>query len=196
MDGKVRIITPPLFEPISLAEAKQQCRIAPGFTDEDLLIAGYIKAAREYCAGLDWRAYCTQTLELWLDEWPCEDEIKIPRPPLQSVASVKYYDINDVEYTLSPTIYYVDTIHEPGTVHLRGYSMWPTTVLRDYNAVCVTFTAGWTTPELVPETIRQALRLVVGHFYENREDTQSGTVNRNIEMGVQSLLQIEQRKTY
>lgn len=196
MDSAWRVTVPPVLEPISLAEAKQQCRIVPGLTDEDLLIAGYIKAAREYCEGLDWRAYLTQTLELWLDEWPCEDEIVIPRPPLQSVASVKYYDINDVEYTLSPSIYFVNTVKEPGEIHLRGYNRWPAIVLRDYNAVCITYTAGWTTPEAVPEKIRQAVRLVTGHFYENREDTQSGTVNRTIELGVQALLNIDSRKTF
>lgn len=196
VEGKWRVTAPPTFEPLSLAEAKQQCRVDLSLTDENLLIESYIRAAREFCAGLDWRAYCTQTMELWLDEWPDDDEIIIPRPPLQSVTSVKYYGIDDVEYTFDPAKYFVDTVGEPGQVHLRGYQMWPVTVLRDYNAVCVTYVAGWSTPDLVPETIKQAMRLIVGHFYENREDTQSGTVNRQIENGVRALLGVNQVRSF
>ena len=196
IDGKWRVTVPPVIEPVSLVEAKQQCRIEASLTDEDTLIAGYIRAAREFCAGLDWRAYLTQTLELWLDEWPDDDEIMIPRPPLASVTSVKYYGVDDTEYTFDPANYFVDTVGEPGQVHLRGYKTWPVTVLRDYNAVCVTYVAGWTTAELVPETVKQAMRLLIGHWYENREDTQSGMVNRAIENGVRALLGVNQVKSF
>lgn len=192
----LRVVTPPVLEPVSLAEAKQQCRVDPAQRDEDLLIAGYIAAARDYCEGLDWRAYLTQTIELWLDDWPDGDVLKLPRPPLQSVSSITYYDTGDAATTLPTSVYFVDTISQPGRVCLRNGQAWPSATLRDYNAICITYVAGWTTPDLVPEKIKQALRLVIGHYYENRESTQSGTVNRTIEQGVYALLALDQVKTY
>ncbi len=196
IEGKWRVTIAPTVEPVSLAEAKQQCRVDASVTDEDLLITSYIKSAREFCEGLDWRAYLTQTCELWLDEWPCDDEIYIPCAPLQSVSSITYYDTSDVAHTLDTSIYFVDTVGEPGQVHLRAYKSWPAIALRDYNAVCITFVAGWQTPEQVPETIKQAIRLLVGHWYENREDTLTGTINRIIENGVRALLGARQVKAF
>ena len=181
-----RVITPPTIEPLTLAEAKAQCRI--DIDDDDTLIAGMIQAAREYCEAIDWRSYLTQTIELWLEAWPGDDEIELPLPPLQSVTSVEYYDTDDVKYTLTASDYYVDTISEPGRVVLKNLKTWPTTSLRDYNAICVTYKAGWTTQAAVPQAIKQAMLLLIGHWYENREATTLGAVSRPIDFAVKALL--------
>lgn len=189
MSEFVKVATPPTVEPITLAEAKAQCRV--DISDDDALIESLIGAAREYCEKLDWRAYLTQTLELWLEEWPCDDEIELPRPPLQSVTSVKYYDTADAETTLSTAVYYVNTISQPGEVHLKYQQTWPTAILRDYNAICITYVAGWTSAALMPKTIKQAMLLLIGHWYENRETATVGAVSREIDFAVRSLIGLD-----
>lgn len=185
-----RVITPPTWEPVYVPEARAQCRVTD--TSEDAFIASLIKAAREHCEKITGFAYSQRTMELWLEEWPeCEDEIELPHPPLVSVSGVTYYGTDDTAYTLDPAYYYVNTISEPGNVHLRYLKAWPSAVLRDYNAVCVTYVCGHTRPEDVPETVKLAIRLLVGHWFENREDSITGTVNRQIENGVNRLLGIE-----
>lgn len=184
-----RVTVPPTWEPVAIVEARAQCRVID--TSEDLYIAGLIKAAREHCEKIHGFAYSARTMELWLEEWPDCDEIRLPHPPLVSVASVKYYGTDDTEYTLPATDYYVDTIGEPGQIHTRYLKTWPTTVLRDYNAVCITYTCGYATPDDVPETIKLAIKLLVGHWFENREDSVTGTVNRTIENGVARLLGVD-----
>jgi uncharacterized phiE125 gp8 family phage protein len=181
-----RVTTGPVLEPVSLTEVKAQCRIDG--TAEDTYLGTLITAAREYCEGIDWRAYLTQTIELWLEHWPHDDEIELPRPPLQSVTSIEYYDTSDVKYTMSPLDYYVDTVSTPGAVHLKYGKIWPTTALRDYNAICVTYKAGATAAANVPAVVKQAMLLLIGHWYENREATISGTVSRPIDFAVQALL--------
>ena len=89
--------TPPAIEPVTLEELKDHLRVDS--VDEDALLTGLLAAAREWCEGFQNRAYITQTLQLWLDEWPAGNAIVLPRPPLQSVASVKYYGTDDTEYT-------------------------------------------------------------------------------------------------
>jgi uncharacterized phiE125 gp8 family phage protein len=182
----IKIITAPVLEPITLTEAKAQCRV--DISDDDALITGYIAAARDYCEKIDWRAYLTQTIELWLEEWPCGDEISLPRPPLQSVTKIEYYGVDDTKYTLETSVYGVDANSTPGRVHLKYNQVWPSTQLRDYSAICVTYLAGWTAAANVPQTIKQAVLLLVGHWYENREATTVGAVSRPIEFAVESLL--------
>jgi uncharacterized phiE125 gp8 family phage protein len=184
-----RVITPPVLEPVTLTEVKAQCRIDG--TAEDTYLGTLITAAREYCEAIDWRAYLTQTIELWLEAWPHDDEIELPRPPLQSVTSVEYYDVNDAKYTLSPLDYYVDTIRVPGAVHLKYLKTWPVTQLRDYNAICVTYKAGATAAANVPAVIKQAMLLLIGHWYENREAVLVGTISKPIDFAVQALLEID-----
>jgi len=182
----IKIITPPAIEPLTLAEAKAQCRV--DITTDDALLATLISVARDTCERLAWRAFLTQTIELWLDAWPASNSIVLPRPPLQSVTKIEYYDIDDVKATLSSAVYSVDTIAEPGKVWLKYNQSWPTTSLREHNAICVTYVAGWTNPADVPQSARQAMLMLVGHWYENRESVLVGTISKSLEFGVMSLL--------
>lgn len=162
------LITPPAVEPVSLAEAKQHLRV--DITDDDALITALITAAREYCEGFQNRAYITQVWQLWLDSWPDGSEIRIPKPPLQSVTSVKYYGADNTEYTLPPADYFVDTKSEPGRIVLAYERTWPSVTLRPANAVCIEFVAGYGDDAgKVPQKVRQAIYLLIGHWYENRE---------------------------
>jgi uncharacterized phiE125 gp8 family phage protein len=183
-------VAPPSSEPISVEEAKEYCRVE---TDtENAMILGLIMAAREYCETFQRRAFITQTWELWLDDWPESGQIMIPLPPLQGIDSVKYYDVDDNELEMAANNYFVDTKNEPGWIALAYGSAWPTITLRPANGVCITFTAGYDAEgsdgaALVPESVRLAIKLLVGHWYENREA--SGNANlKDIPMGVASLL--------
>ena len=189
----VKLITAPTQEPITLAEAKAQCRV--DITTDDALIAGLVKAARLYCEKISWRAFMRQTWELWLDSWPASS-FTLPFPPLYSVTSIKYYDTADVEATLSTSIYYADTIATPGAIRLKYNQTWPSTVLRTYNAVVVRFVAGYATDEEVPQNFKQAMLLLVGHWYENREAVTLGTVSRQLELAVRTLLEIDRTFEY
>jgi uncharacterized phiE125 gp8 family phage protein len=164
----LRLITPPAEEPVSLVEAKAHLRVTdPG---EDTYISGLITAARMHIDGKDGilgRALVTQTWDLVLDAFP--DDILVPLPPLQSVQQITYVDEDGNEQTLAPDQYTVDTVNEPGWI-VAGPNGWPKT--GDYiNAVRVTFTAGY---QVVPEPIKIAVRLMIGHWYENREDVVIG----------------------
>jgi uncharacterized phiE125 gp8 family phage protein len=135
---------------------------------EDTLITGLIQAAREYCEGFQSRAFITQSWYLWLDAWP--EFFEIPMSPLQSITSIKYYDTANTEYTLAATEYFVDVNSTPGRVALAYGKSWPSTGLRAVNGICVEFTCGYgATAASVPMAVRQAMLLLIGHWYENRE---------------------------
>jgi uncharacterized phiE125 gp8 family phage protein len=161
------------------------------YSAEDGLLNTLITTAREYCEGFQNRAYIEQTWQLWMDSWPREDRIQIPLPPLVSVLSIKYYGTDDTEYTLTPTEYFVDTKSEPGRVVLGYGKSWPIVILRPANGVCIEFVAGYgATASVVPKKVSQAMLLLIGHWFKNREAL-SETLPKEIEFAVRSLLWLD-----
>lgn len=185
----LKLITPPAEEPITLQEAKLHLRVDSN--DDDTLITSLITSAREYCEDFLNRALITQTWDLTLDDWPDEDYIKVPLPPLQSVTSVTYYDTDNNATVMDAADYFVDDQSEPGRVHLAYGESWPSTTLRPANGVVVRFVAGYGNAANVPQKIKQAMLMLIGHWYENREASVTGTVSREVEFAVNSLLWLD-----
>jgi uncharacterized phiE125 gp8 family phage protein len=151
------------------------------------LVESYIKAAREYCQGFQNRAYANQTWELWQDSFPTY--FTPPLPPLVSITSIKYYDVDNTEATVTASDYFVDTKSEPGRVVLAYGKTWPATVLRPVNGVCVTFVAGYgATAASTPQSVKQAMLLLIGDYYENRE---AGAASKETQVAAERLLWME-----
>lgn len=183
----VKLITAPVTEPVTLTEVKSQLRIDG--TSEDTYLATLIAAAREYCEMFQNRAYITQTWELTLDGWPCFP-IKLPMPQLVSVTSIKYFDTANVETTWAASNYFVDADSEPGRVGLAYGITLPTTTLREINAVKIRYVAGYGAATAVPLRTKQAILMLIGHLYENRE-TVSPVDLKEIPFAVSSLLWLD-----
>lgn len=174
-------------------------------SQEGTLITSLIVAAREYCEARQGRKYITQSWERWLDYWPLryyfpagsghhsgvqrtEDAIDL-LPSLQSVESVKYYGEDGAEYTMV-TDYEVDTVGDPGRVVLAPSCSWPSVTLRSTNGICVSFTCGYgDVASDVPETVKLAMKLLIGHWFLNREAI--GAVSQELEFAVTALLGVE-----
>lgn len=163
----LRVTVDPVEEPITLNELKAHLRIDG--TDEDQLLGIYLTAARQQCEHEARRAFVTQTLKLQLEAWPHDDRIALPRPPLQSVTSIVYTDVNGNTSAVSTSDYIVDTNGEPGHIYLAHGKTWPSTTLRPGPSIAITYIAGYGEPETVPATYKQAVQLLAGHYYENRE---------------------------
>lgn len=177
----------PAIEPVTLAETKAHLRVDT--SDDDALITALITAAREYVEGASRRALITQTWRYSLDSWPEGDEIELPKPPLQSVSSVKYYADDGTEYTLSTFAYIVDTDSEPGRIALAYGESWPSLTLYPAGAIRITYVAGYgDAASAVPQHLRQAILMLVAHWYENRETTTIGAVAREVPLAVESLI--------
>lgn len=183
-DGRLYLAVPPAGSPVTVADAKAWCQIDGD--DHDALLARMISAATGNIDGRDgWlgRALVTQTWELRLDCFP--RSIRIPLPPLQSIASITYVDGNGVIQTLDPAAYQVKGVGGlgPATVVPAYGTSWPT-VRDDAEVVTVRFICGYPStggsPEDVgdgiPHAIRQALLIMVADAFEQRETFQIGSV--------------------
>ncbi len=150
------------------AELRAHSRI--DITDEDDLLDSYIAAATEMLETDIQRALLTQTWRLSLDRFP-SDVIELRVCPVIAVSSVTYLDGAGDTQTLATSVYTADTANEPGRITLKYGQTWPTTYLQA-NAVTVTFTAGYSSVLAVPELAKQAVRMLVGHWFNNRETVQ------------------------
>lgn len=179
---KYAVTTAPATEPISLADAKIHLRTITGDTSEDsAVITPLIQAAREYCENITGRALSLQTVKAYPDKWGLW---RLPRPPLLTVASIKYYDENGTEYTLPVADYQVDTVD--GQIDILEE---PNVTLRDLNPIVVEYACGYTTGNALPMAVRQAMLLLIGHWYMNREAVTTGaTTSVEIDMTTRALL--------
>lgn len=160
-----QVTTGPTIEPVTLAEAKLHLRV--DVADDDTLITSLIKAARESCEMTEGRAYLEQSITAKLDVF--EDLILLPRPPLISITSIKYLDLDGVQQTLATSYYDTDIISEPGIITLAYNQNWPNT--RDvHHAIEIIYKAGYgSAVAAVPERVKSAMKLLLTYFYENRQ---------------------------
>ncbi len=183
----LRLTTPPTAEPVSLIEAKLHCRV--DIEDEDSLIDSLIPAAREYCETFQRRAYITQTWQLVLDKWPSGRVIEVPRPPLQSVAITYTLADGVTTETLDSDDYVVDTASEPGRVVLKSDKSWPTDELKAAGGIVVEFVAGYGDAATdVPQRVKQAMLLLIGHWHANREQVVIGQPASQLPVAAEALL--------
>jgi len=91
--------------------------------------------------------------------------IKVPRPPLQSVSSVTYQDVDNATQTLASSNYTVDTNSEPGRLVQSNTGSYPSTY-SDLNSVTITYVAGYGAATAVPETYKRAIKLYVEMMHD------------------------------
>lgn len=187
------LITPPTQDVVSLDSANQQLRL--GETDDDNLVEIYLAAAVNRLdpagGGFLGRALRPQTWEYRLCGFP-SCPIELPYPPLIAIASVKYDDNSGVEQTLvAGTDYQVVGAGGKDAAHLvpaYGKS-WPTA--RSYpESVRIRYSCGYplADPDPLPAPLVQAILLMTGNWYQNREAVVTGTIVAPLPFGVDALL--------
>jgi len=149
----LRLVTPPAVEPVTLEEAKLHLRVDG--TEEDSLIAALIAAARQKAEEYTRMAFITQTWELAVDT-AC-GVLYLPRPPVQAVEAVTL----DGE-VVAPENY---ALVDPEVLHVKMplYAVNPGGVVIRYRAGYGNALAD------VPQSIRQAILMLLAHMYEARE---------------------------
>ncbi|WP_407312056.1 head-tail connector protein [Desulfosporosinus sp. SB140] len=164
------LTVPPAVEPLSLQEVKDYLRVDNDTdTTGDNYLSALMTAAREYCEGFQNRAYITQTWQMSFDYWPSY-VINIPRGNLQTINSVSYKNSAGAVTPLTEILQYVvSTRGVLGRISPPYAQPWPPFIPFPLDAVVIEFVCGYgDTAESVPEKVKQAMKLLVSHWYENR----------------------------
>lgn len=176
----ITVTTPPAVEPISLKEMMDYLRLdAP--TEASTLLS-LISAARAEVETRTGRALAAQTLTLTLDKFPRSLILPLPRPMLDSVTSVKYYDADGELQTLSSESYVVDNSGAPGAIYAPNG--WPVTQARP-GAVQIEYV----TKGECPDPLKVVIQYLVSLWFHRREPVEVATVVAKIPLTVEALIQ-------
>lgn len=181
----------PAATPISLDDVKRHCRVTE--PDEDTLLLSLIDAAvalLDGWAGIMGRALVTQT---WQQSFPWfGGGLRLSLGPAVSLSSVTYFDANNVQQTLSVGVYRLLTDELGPYVGLQPNQSWPGYFGRE-DAVSVTWVAGESV-SLLPSAIKLGMKMLVAHWYENREHVIIGQSAMEIPWTVEHLLEPYRRR--
>lgn len=177
----LRLVTGPATMPITLAEAKTHLRVDS--TDEDALITAMIASATEHAETFTGRRLIDQTLDYVAEGFPRSGmKIRLPLAPVISVEGV-FYSKDGAETEMDAGAYVVELIG--GTIQA---TTWPAA-----DSIRVRFRVGYvdaqsSPPGEVPGDIVAAIKLTVGHLYQNRESVATGVAVAELPLGIEALL--------
>ena len=187
--------------------------------DDDALISSLISAARQWVEEITGRSLITQTWKLALPGFPGAtgvlgvpvygvDPLMLPgtpvagsvafryalrlaRGPAQSIVSVQYRDTSGTLQSLDPSTYVLSADAWEATLTPTPGSMWPPCLVHPEGAI-VKYSAGFgSAASSVPFPIVQAIKLLVGTWFENRESvvvTERRATVAEVPMTVDALL--------
>jgi len=189
------LITAPAAYPLTLQEVKDQLRVTD--TAEDNKLNMFLAAATAHTENYLSRALISQTWDFYLDNFPPDGRvIELPLPPAISITSIKYFDENDVEQTWDSALY---TVNLTGMYNAEVYpavnGSYPSS--RYYrNSVVTRAVVGYADSgadpvdlaDNVPDAIKHAILLLIGHMWENREATTFAGKVMTVPYGYESML--------
>ena len=161
--GRFELDTAATELPLTLDECKAELFVLGAETDA--LILRQLRVATETVELDSSRALMTQTWKVHFSAFLSELEIR--KPPVASVSSITYFDLDGNSQTLATSVYETDLASEnlPARIHELSGQTWPATTTEKYNAVTVTFVAGWTTQVLLPPRAKQAVVFKLRELY-------------------------------
>jgi uncharacterized phiE125 gp8 family phage protein len=162
------LLAPPAGEPVTLAMAKAHLRIGHG--DEDQLITALIAAARRVAEARTGLCFVTQRWLCLFDRWPEDGMLTLPVSPITAIAEVAVFAADGGKSVVGPELYEADPASRPPRIVRLGAASWPVPG-RAVNGIGITVEAGFgAAPAAVPEDLRQAVLLMVAHWYAHRGD--------------------------
>ncbi len=157
------LLSAPAVEPLTLDEAKAFLRVE--HDDDDLTIAALIAGSRIHVETQTRRALITQTWRLIRDDWPVDGRLYLKPAPLQEILAARVYDSDGSTLAIDTQAFAAD---KPGAV--IAFAPWAIAQPgRAVGGIELDVRVGYgDTAAAVPEPLRQAIRLLVAHWYENR----------------------------
>lgn len=172
--------------PVTMDEFKKQIRVELTETyEDDLLMMMLTDATAIVQEAADITAQTTATYRLTMQGFPPLDyrdpmgsHIYLPRPPLNSIQALRYYDPDD---SLLPFSEY--TVNTDGSyISLKQGSSWPATSPYRTDSVQVEYVCYGNS------YARRAILLLASHYFKTREDATERSM-QNIPFGVDRLIE-------
>jgi uncharacterized phiE125 gp8 family phage protein len=175
------LLAGPAAEPVTLAAAKAWLKLDGD--DEDALVTALVAAARLHVESVTGRALLAQSWRLMLSRWPDDFIIRMPVSPVLSLTSITAIDADGGETELD-----LDGI-DIGRAELLLPADFARPTLRHHNGIAIDYVAGYgAEAEDVPESLRQALLLLVVYWFEHRDTVFTPGPGRAEPLGFEALI--------
>ena len=176
---------------LTTAEAKTHLRVDS--SDEDTYIDTIVATATKFCENYTARQIMRATIIAKFGGFPSSssEAVHLPFGQLVSIGSIAYKDSAGDSQTWTSSKYQANTYAQPGYILPVENESYPDTQDRTWDAVTITFDAGWTSTALVPADIKHAVKLMVSYYFENRGTVHlvgSSAVNLSAPMAVYTFL--------
>lgn len=163
---RLLVVTAPPDPLITLSEAKDHLEI--DHTDRDTYITSLVAAASSMLDGYDGmvgKAIGDQRVTVSFREPSDVSHIDLAVYPVKSIVSVTYYDTSNVEQSLNVFDFKLVSDEDYAYIEVNDNVTMPAAYDR---ADAYTFELQCGFSE-TPEPIKQAVKLIVGHWFNNRE---------------------------
>jgi uncharacterized phiE125 gp8 family phage protein len=160
---------------VTLTQAKAQLRVT--HSDEDTYITDLIARAKAWVERYIAQPIAVSTVVDTFLEFG--DYLLLTRGPFAELTTIAYVDSEgedaEIDIEATPPRVQDGRIYPPTTG-------WP--AITTYSTITVTYTAGF---ETTPPEIDQAMLLLIGHWYQNREGVVVGATNETLEYAIEAL---------
>lgn len=184
MTLKPTLITAPSGDVIALDQAKLAARV--DHAEEDALIASFVAAATRRLDGRNGVLGRCLLAQTW--RWPAPGGLCVEHhfdlPDAISVAGISYLDDAGIRQSVDASGFVLEQTVRGSALVWGGVGVMPS--VSDRVDIDVSF--GFGAPADVPEDIKQAIRMMVAHFYEHREAVGADTM-AEMPLGAQAMLQ-------
>jgi len=182
--------------PVFAQDVKADLGIASDEIVHDRKIETLIQAATALVSGPEGivgKPLINQTWKLSVIDYDRYDRIVLPLTPVVSITSIEYYDSTETLQELDTEDFDLFGDEDNAFIRPKTGITWPSVYDRP-DAIMVTFVAGFgVSPDYIPENIKQAIRLLCCHWFENREAVVVGSITSELPMGVEALLNISRK---
>lgn len=168
------IVTPVSTEPVTLGMAKQQCR-AEIYDDDgniaesvdDALFELLITSARDHAEKICGQFFAPCKIESYCDDFT--DLARFDVSPVTEIVSISYVSPAGDDETLPASTYELRINGMDASAVLKSGNSWPSR--QTGSRIKVDMKVGTDSP---PPTVLRAMLLLIGAWYENREETVIG----------------------
>ena len=170
---------------LTTAEAKTHLKVDT--SADDTYIDNLVSAATESAQIFTNRYFINTTITQHGDTW--SDISTLFKSKVSSITHIKYFDSDNSEQTLATSVWLSDINHQPARIGLKPNQSFPSLADR-INAVNCKYVVGYgSAASDVPQGIKEAVLLIVGNWYENRQEVVVGRIATELPKSAQYLLE-------
>ena len=158
---RLTVTSAPTTEPVTKTEVKRHLAISESDTSQDSELDVLIQSSRRKFEEDTGTPILSTT---YTQVFPVfADGLRLARKPVSAVSSITYYDSSNAQQTLATSVYAFDATTQQ--IRLKADQSWPDVYSR-WDAVTVTFVAGYASASVVPANIKHALLALCAFYFD------------------------------